>query len=252
MLQSTFSERLPRSEFNFDNVAKMYDTLGSKYEDYIGEDAGRSRSMEWILQNLETKLKTDKAGDHPASNRHFLIDLGCAYGGPTVQLLAERLYAQHLAQGTENNDEIVGVDLSRQQIDIARSRVKVPGASFAVADLRTWNPPEDRRVGGCDVVMSFYVLNHLPFNDYCATITRMVSWLKPGGLLVLGIVSGVNGKVKWLGFDVCATSVPLDENVKLVKDSGCEIVEAFEEEWKSASMPDSLPKVNQFVWARKQ
>lgn len=252
MLRSDISERLSRSEYNFENVALMYNTLGNKYEDYIGDDSGRLRSLEWVLQNLNANSEKGDQGERPTTNGRFLIDLGCAYGRPTVQLLAERLYSQHQAQGTTSNDKVIGVDLSSGQIELARSQVRVPGASFEVADLRTWEPPTDRRDGGCDVVASFYVLNHLPWEDYCATIARMTAWLRPGGLMVLGIVSGVNGRVKWLGFDVCATSAPLEENVKLVEDSGCEVVNAFEEEWKSSSMPESRPKINQFVWARKK
>ena len=252
MLRSTVSERLPRSEYDFNNVADMYNTLGTKYEDYIGDDAGRLRSLEWMLQNLDAKSAAGEHDEHHAKSDRFVVDLGCAYGRPTVQLLAERLHGQHQAQGTESNDTVVGVDLSSGQIELARSQVQVPGASFEVADLRTWEPPTDRKNGGCDAVASFYALNHLPWDDYCATITRVVSWLKPGGLLVLGIVAGVNGRVKWLGFDVCATSAPLEENVKLVEDSGCEVVKAFEEEWKSSNLPESRPKINEFIWARKR
>ncbi|KAI9684616.1 MAG: hypothetical protein M1822_005704 [Bathelium mastoideum] len=252
MLASTASERLPHSEFNFDNVAKMYNTLGSNYEDYIGVDAGRLQSVEWIWQTLSEQISDNGSDNGRGKDGRFIVDLGCAYGRPTVQLLAERLYEQSRAVGVERRDKVVGIDLSEGQINIARSTVQVPGASFEVADLRTWEPPEGRRVGGCDAVASFYVLNHLHYEDYCATVTRMVSWLKPGGLLVLGIVSGVNGKVKWLGFDVCATSAPLEENVKLVDANGCEVVKAFEEEWRSAGVPDSHPKMNQFIWARKR
>ena len=252
MLKSTTSERLPRSEFNFDNVANMYNSLGTKYGDYIETDAGRLRSLDWILQTLDAKESNNGNGRSDPRNGRFIVDLGCAHGQPTVQHLAERLYEQHQAQGVEHNDQVIGVDLSEGQINLARSNVQVPGTSFENADLRTWEPPAKYKDGGCDAVTSFYVLNHLPWEDYGATIKRMASWLKPGGLMVLGVVTGVNGRVNWFGFEVIATSAPLEENVKLVEESGCEAVNAFEEEWRSTKVPDSRPKLNQFVWARKR
>ncbi|KAI9708719.1 MAG: hypothetical protein M1820_003674 [Bogoriella megaspora] len=246
MLQSGIAERLPRSEYDFDVMAKMYDTMGKEYEDYILEDEGRMRCLHWILQELALR---ESSGTLEA---RYLVDLGCASGRPTVQALAEGLQKQRKALSSQTSDEVIGIDLSPGQLEIARSQCDMPGVRFELADLREWEPPANQLPKGCHAVTSFYVLNHLPFEDYGAAINRMASWLKPGGLMALGVVAGVNGKVHgWFGFEVTTTSVPLPETVKLVEASGCEVLKFYEEEWKSQGRPDSRPKVNQFIWARK-
>jgi SAM-dependent methyltransferase len=78
---------------------------------------------------------------------------------------------------------------------LARGRVQ-PGADrvgWVTADVTTWAAEP----AGLDLVLVAYL--HLPEDDTVALLTRVVSWLRPGGrLLVLGhdvenVVSGVGG-----------------------------------------------------------
>jgi len=94
-----------------------------------------------------------------------VVDLGCGPGDLTVDL-ARRWPAA----------AIVGIDSSAEMIAAARRGEKRPGVSFAVADLRDWQP--DARV---DVLVCNAVLQWVP--GHLGLLPRWVSWLSGGGWL---------------------------------------------------------------------
>lgn len=212
---------------NITNVAAMYDALGDNYEKYILRDDGRLRCVDWVLEQLSER----------EIGRAQCIDLGCASGVPVSAILA-----------AEKHD-VTGVDISPAQIQLARTRVL--SGKFALADMRSWSPADDS-IGHVDAVLSFYSFPHLSLSDCQALLSRIVTWLKDGGVLALGMVDGVNGKVKWMGFDVYAMSMPVDDMVALLEKCGLEVVQSWEEEWTSATNKEARSKMNQFFCARKK
>jgi trans-aconitate 2-methyltransferase len=94
-----------------------------------------------------------------------VVDLGCGPGDLTVDL-ARRWPAA----------AIVGIDSSAEMIAAAHRGEKRPGVSFAVADLRDWQP--DARV---DVLICNAVLQWVP--GHLRLLPRWVSWLSGGGWL---------------------------------------------------------------------
>jgi trans-aconitate 2-methyltransferase len=94
-----------------------------------------------------------------------VVDLGCGPGDLTVDL-ARRWPAA----------AIVGIDSSAEMIAAAHRGEKRPGVSFAVADLRDWQP--DARV---DVLVCNAVLQWVP--GHLGLLPRWVSWLSGGGWL---------------------------------------------------------------------
>jgi SAM-dependent methyltransferase len=93
------------------------------------------------------------------------LDAGCGSGRRTVAL-AERF------------DEVVGVDLSRPLVEIARARRSHPRVRLLVGDLMDVEDPE-----GFDLVFSSTVLHHLP--DRTAALDHLKSLVRRGGLAVL-------------------------------------------------------------------
>ncbi len=99
-----------------------------------------------------------------------ILDLACGVGYGT-RLLAER------AAGAS---EVVGVDLSAQAIDFARSRYRTDRMSFLLADALTF---EDEQ--GFDTVVSLETIEHV--QEPARLVGRLVELLRPGGILVASV-----------------------------------------------------------------
>lgn len=97
-----------------------------------------------------------------------VVDLGCGPGQLTAGL-AERW----------PNAQVVGLDSSPQMIERASS-LQTDRLSFAVADLRRWQPDQP-----VDVVLSNATLQWVP--DHRALLPRLVGFLRPGGWLAFSV-----------------------------------------------------------------
>ncbi len=94
-----------------------------------------------------------------------VVDLGCGPGDLTVDLARRWPGAA-----------ILGIDSSAEMIAAAGRGEKPPGVSFAVADLRDWQPDAPVDVLVCNAVLQ-WVPGHL------GLLPRWVSWLSCGGWL---------------------------------------------------------------------
>jgi SAM-dependent methyltransferase len=85
------------------------------------------------------------------------------------------------------------VDFSGVGLDRGRAQPGAEAVTWIVSDVRTWTTREDT----LDLVLVAYL--HLPQEDTVPLLARAVSWLRPGGrLLVLGhdvenLTAGVGG-----------------------------------------------------------
>lgn len=95
-----------------------------------------------------------------------VLDAGCGVG-----------YGSAFLAGTARR--VVGVDVSAEAIDYARSRYGAPNVEFAVDDLQALQ----RDDGEFDVVVAFEVIEHLPHPERFVGEARRV--LKPDGRFVV-------------------------------------------------------------------
>lgn len=97
-----------------------------------------------------------------------VLDLGCGAGAPVARTLSE----QH---------RVVGVDLSRSQLILAREQA--PTAALVLGDMTTcaFAP------GSFDAVACFYAIFHLPRHEHRSLFERIHGWLKPGGYLLASL-----------------------------------------------------------------
>lgn len=100
------------------------------------------------------------------------LDVGCGEGGDVIWL------AQH-------GWEVTGMDFAAAGVERARQHAEEAGVadhtSFRVADVRTWEPGDER----WDLVTAHYV--HLPPEPMLDVVRRLASAVAPGGtLLVVG------------------------------------------------------------------
>ncbi|WP_256686721.1 class I SAM-dependent methyltransferase [Halococcus qingdaonensis] len=97
-----------------------------------------------------------------------VLDAGCGAGVP----VAERLADDH---------DVVGVDLSREQL--RRARKDVAQARFVQGDMSALGFVDD----GFDAICALFSLIHVPLDEHARVAAAFHRVLRPGGLAVLTV-----------------------------------------------------------------
>ncbi len=127
-----------------------------------------------------------------------VLELGCGAGIPVTKKLAER-------------HDVLGIDLSRQQLDLARATV--PAARFEKADMTELDFPD----GTFDGIAAFYSILHVPRAEQPGLIAKIARWLKPGGLFLASLGVGTPDVTEtWLGVEMFFGSNTPDRNRELL------------------------------------
>jgi cyclopropane fatty-acyl-phospholipid synthase-like methyltransferase len=135
-----------------------------------------------------------------------VLELGCGWGSAAAILGDGRTYT--------------GVDLSSEQLAIARSRL--PETTFVHADLTQLQLPEE----SLDAVVAFYVFNHVPRAEQAPTFERIFGWLRPGGRFMASLGAGQSDdevQEDWLGVPMFFASFEPDVNERSLLDTGFEL-----------------------------
>lgn len=136
-----------------------------------------------------------------------ILEIGCGSGVPTTQRLARRF-------------QVTGVDLSAQQIKLARQHM--PEATFIHADMTALNFPS----ASFDGVAAFYAITHVPREQHEGLLRSIARWLRPGGLFMASMgVGPMEGEVEedWLGAPMYFSHFDGQTNRELVERAGLEI-----------------------------
>lgn len=140
--------------------------------DMIAEAYANSRdTSEEAFLGLEDEL--DRAA--------LILDAGCGAGVPVTQELTD-------------HGSVVGLDLSREQLQLARKNV--PTAATLQGDITSL--PFRRNT--FDAVVSFHAVIHLPLDDHFDTFAEFARVLRPGGwaLLTTGVGAWSGTNSDWL------------------------------------------------------
>lgn len=134
-----------------------------------------------------------------------MLELGCGPGTAASALSAGRRY--------------IGVDLSRVQLSIARSRV--PHATFVRGDFTSM----EFRPGSFDGVVAFYVFMHVPNEDVAPTLRRIFGWLRAGGHLMLTMTTTeADDRVEeWLDVPMFFAGTTPETNERLLRETGFDL-----------------------------
>jgi len=178
-----------------DVVRAGYDEIGERYHSWSSGNEVRLGFVQPVLDRL------------PAGST--VADLGCGPGDPATRLLSE----QH---------DVVGVDLSAGQLNIARRLA--PRASLVQADLveLVMQP------SSVDAVVSFYALGHLPSDAHAPLIERIGTWLRPGGLLLTSapLTPGDDVDADWLGVPMSFGGIGREATLAAVEEAGMTVENA--------------------------
>ena len=195
-------------------VARGYDVVGDRYATQVdaSRDASRRRYESALLERLPTEAR--------------VLDLGCGNGQPTTKRLAERA-------------AVVGVDISRRQIE--RARRNVPNATFILADIGELALTPGS-VGG---VAAFFSLIHLPREELAQVYRSIAEWLRPGGAFVGSFLTRDREATEledWLGAPMFWSSYDAQTNRSLIEQCGLKIVSSAEERYEADGVPGT------FLW----
>ena len=135
-----------------------------------------------------------------------ILDLGCGSGTKTKRLA--------------RSFDIVGVDISEEQLRLARA--EVPEATFMRADFAALDFDE----ASFDGVVAFYSIVHVPRDQHSALFANIRRWLKPGGLFLASLshVGGPDRTEEWLGVEMFFSGFPAETNRQLVREAGFELL----------------------------
>jgi SAM-dependent methyltransferase len=174
-----------------DIVGAGYDRIAERHLAWITEIRGDPRLR--FLHQLMAQLPP-----HPV-----VLDLGCGAGIPCTAALAER-------------GDVIGVDLSACQLELARQRV--PRARFVQADMTTVG----LRPSSLDAVTACYSIAHVPRDQHGPLFRRIATWLRPGGYFLASLGCGADeGTVTdWLGVPMFFSSHDARTNRRLLAQAG--------------------------------
>jgi SAM-dependent methyltransferase len=176
-------------------VQAGYDALAGRYLEWARQVAGDPR--ERFVAEFAERL-TDGAR---------CLDLGCGAGIPSTRFLADRF-------------DVVGVDVSEEQLRLARSHV--PGARFIRADVSDVRFAPASFAG----ITALYAISHVPRDEHPELFQRLATWLGPGGVLlaVLGAGDELGWTGEWLGVPMYFSSYDADTNRSLLEAAGFELL----------------------------
>lgn len=172
-------------------VAAGYDCVAGAYErlEQPGSEWPRLRRLRQLL------ARVPEGG--------AVLDLGCGNGVPALREIATR----HAA---------TGVDISRVQAK--RARRNVPEATVMHADMAQLELAGD----SFDAIVSFYAIEHVPRERHAELLSRVHSWLGPGGLLLFTVEARASYEATgdWLGQPMFFSQFGPDETVEFVREAG--------------------------------
>lgn len=98
-----------------------------------------------------------------------VLDLGCGYGWHCIYAAAHGASA------------VLGIDGSRRMLAVAEEKTAYPQVTYRCADMEGLEFPPAR----FDVVLSSLALHYV--EDYAGLVSRIRSWLRPGGTFVFSV-----------------------------------------------------------------
>lgn len=216
MIQKNFGLEQEEFEQIRSIVQVGFDKVGSEYSKM------RSESDE------EVQLLPDFMNRLPTGAR--VLDAGCGAGEPITRILSERF-------------KVVGVDISRKQIEAARKIL--PYCEFVWQDMTTLTYPDEY----FDGIISYYAIPHVPREEHKGLVDNFYRMLKEDGYVLLcfgtdddpgTVIDGFFGvKMYWSSFDA-------GTNVEMLRESG------FHVTWQKFIFDDLTEEQHIFVLAQKQ
>lgn len=180
--------------------AEAFDAIGDQYDHAFPDKRGQLACGAWLCASL------------PEGSR--VLDLGSGTGVPTAR------------QITDAGHHVVGVDLSRRMVELARENV--PEAVFHTMDMADLPPGGPGGDGErYDGATAFFSLLMLPRWEIPYVLRMTCELLVPGGLLALAMVEADIDyfTIPFLDRTIRVSGYLRDELRRVVRDAGFEVME---------------------------
>jgi SAM-dependent methyltransferase len=210
--------------FDRSGQAEAFDAIGDRYDEAFPHKEGQLSAGTWLIDSL------------PAGSR--VLDLGCGTGVPTTR------------QMTDAGFEVVGVDLSRRMVQLAREYV--PAATFHQLDIADLRPGGPQDLGRFDAVAAFFSFLMLPRVEIPLALQTVRHLLVPGGLFVLSMVEADvdNYAIPFLGNTIRVSGYVLEDLHRVIETGGFEIVKEAAYTYAPA-VADVPPEEQVFLCCRR-
>lgn len=181
-------------------VQQSYDTIA---EAYLAWGTQKSTPREEHLEILFSHV--------PSVATAVALELGCGAGVPGTQVLADRC------------QQVFANDISAAQIQLARDRVIADNVTFLGGDMNELAFDAD----SLDLVSALYSIIHVPREMQSDLFRRVHGWLKDGGVVMCNLAPmDLQGLISedWLGTRMFWSCFSREDNVKMVKDAGFQVL----------------------------
>ncbi|MEX2245570.1 MAG: class I SAM-dependent methyltransferase [Dehalococcoidia bacterium] len=162
-----------------------------------------------------------------------VLDLGCGGGVPIARRLAEQC-------------DVVGADISRSQIALARKNV--PAGQFVLADMTHLSFAR----GSFDAAVSFYAIFHTPRTEHEAILRRIHEWLRPGGyvLATLAMRDDPDYTEEFFGVEMYWSNFEISHYRELLPSIGFEMLD--DQVISHGYAEDAPAETHPLIFARKR
>ncbi|RXS86755.1 class I SAM-dependent methyltransferase [Streptomyces sp. TM32] len=205
--------------------AEAFDAIGDRYDEAFPFKEGQLAAGEWLIRSL------------PRGSR--VLDLGCGTGLPTARQLVDA------------GCEVVGVDLSRGMVALARKYV--PDATFHRLDIADLAPGGPHDLGRFDAVAAFFSLLMLPRAEIPLALHTVHDLLVPGGLFALAMVEADVDyfTMRFLGNTIRVSGYLREDLRKVIEAADFGIVEETSYTY-APSVSDVPPEEQLFLRCRRR
>lgn len=178
-------------------VEAGYDAVAGRYAEWSQNEVTGSPAVEY-LEKLLGMLPREAS----------VLELGCGNGEPAARMLAP-------------GNQYTGVDVSAEQL--RRAQQLVPSGSFVKGDYTKLEFPSS----SFDAAVALYTFGHVPQGELPGLLTRIASWLRPGGhlLATAGSRPHPDGVFDWLGVPMFFSGFDVETNLNLIAEAGLDLVE---------------------------
>lgn len=202
------------------SAAEVFDAVGARYEEVFADVPGQLAALDWLSGRLAPGAR--------------VLDVGSGTGRPTADVL------------TRAGFDVTGIDVSAGMVALARQRV--PAARFEQADVRTYRPPG----GAYGAVCAFFPLLVMDQPEVVESLTRMASWVAPGGAFAMATVPGdIRGlDIVWMGHPVTVSSLATEDQLRVLEEAGLNVVHHHTALYRPHG-PDAQPEEHLYVHAQR-
>jgi cyclopropane fatty-acyl-phospholipid synthase-like methyltransferase len=177
-------------------VRTGYNLAAKNYNSYFRDQFKNEKHLQWLV-NFLPKGAT-------------ILDLGCGAGKPVDSFLIA------------NSIKVIGVDISEEQIKLARKLVQK--ATYFVKDMSKIESNHYK----VDAVVSFYAIFHTPREKHFELLKKINTFIKPGGFLLvtMGVKDWEGKEDNFCGAEMYWSHYGKSKNLQLISGAGFKILKS--------------------------